>query len=101
MLKVIIIWMIERGLTAYDVVRQKGQFSGMKITRRELEKRIKRSPGVWRHCLELGQALDKGVWIPVSGFTHFYNPAAAGPAWATKLEDKTTVGNHVFGRLET
>jgi len=33
------------------------------------------------------------------GATHYYNPRLASPSWASKLRNRVTIGNHVFGRV--
>jgi N-acetylmuramoyl-L-alanine amidase len=89
-----------RGLTAGEVVSEKGQYASLDA--HQIRIRSARSPAAWAYCLEVASKLVHGKWIVTSPWTHFYAPARCkAPAWADKMTDEGTVGNHVFGRLET
>lgn len=89
-----------RKTTAVAVVEQRGQYAT--LTPDQIKVRAARSPAVWAFCLNVARQLLTEKYIPTSSWTHFYAPARCkAPAWAAKLKDRRTVGNHVFGRLET
>ncbi|MCP3878335.1 MAG: cell wall hydrolase [Sulfitobacter sp.] len=53
-------------------------------------------------ALRAADALLSGQYNdPTGGATHYYNPAAANPAWGQRAGgDWQTIGNHVFGRAD-
>jgi len=53
----------------------------------------------WKDCLALAQLILSGTFVPLSDWTHFYNPDLASPAWASKLTGLTVIGRHTFGRM--
>jgi spore germination cell wall hydrolase CwlJ-like protein len=96
----------ERKLSAVDVCLQRKQFScwNKGIDQAKIMKQIakweKECPREWEDCLLLGTQVHCGLFKPITGANHYFNPSKCSPKWADKMVGKLPVGNHIFGRPE-
>lgn len=94
--------MHERGMSAYEVVLQRKQFSCWNGREHEIGEdfaAIHGADSVWRECVGLAKAVCDGSLIPSVTANHYYNPRLSNPSWGVAMKSVVVIGRHRFGRV--
>lgn len=85
----------ERRLSPTQVCQQYKQFScwNSHPTPRTYDSAI------FERCMFIAIQIERGSFIPMGNWNHYYNPHKCSPSWASDMYNIRIIGNHKFGKI--